>query len=145
MTSVNDVSALKASLSSTNSRTRIAAVLTLSSVLKEDVADVIKPMLKDKQEKVRLIAARELANVGNRDSLLALWQLLESTDISIRAQSIGILRSVTGQKFDYFAYGKAKDREIAANHDRRGSTSGGRRPSTTGPSGYRFAARPSRR
>ena len=59
---------------------------------------------------VRLAAARALANLGNRSALPTLISLLESEDAEIRTTSVHVLRTFTGQNYEFMAYEDPKIR-----------------------------------
>jgi len=93
---------------------RIAAVVGLASIPGENHrADLHDAAVKDKHDRVRLAAAHELANVGDRRCLEALQALLSSEDAGVRARSCALLRALTGRRFDFVAYDKDETRSKA--------------------------------
>lgn len=89
---------------------RIAALGGLVNVQKEKCTAELVKLLTDDDEIVRMFVARELANMGVRDSIKGLIGLMESEDLAIRLKSNRVLRAVTGQNFKFFAFEKPESR-----------------------------------
>ncbi len=113
-----DVPTLRAGLSSKSYAVRIAAIVTIESValkneLGNDTKNLIKSLLPDQDQRVRLAAARAIANFGDRNCFAVLLDLIESDDVAIRSQSISILHGVTRKRFGFIAYDDPKKRKLS--------------------------------
>lgn len=109
-----DVELLRKSTKSPEMHTRILALRALAHVQGDEATADLRPFLDDRADTVRLFAAFELASRGNRDVLPTLSKLLRSSETRVRSRSVQLLRTITGQKFSYVAYGSEKKRDIAA-------------------------------
>ncbi len=83
---------------------RVAAVAALAGVLKDRAAADLMTLLSDEEPRVRLAAARALADHGHRASLPALVELLGCRDLKVRNSSSAALRTLTGRQTDYVAW-----------------------------------------
>lgn len=90
---------------------KTAAIAAYAAALGEEGREQLRPLLKAERAPVRLAAARALANRGDRAALPVLLRLLEANDVEIRAQSVAVLRGLTGQQFGYLAYDDKTQRE----------------------------------
>jgi HEAT repeat protein len=94
---------------------RVAAVEALESVSgKSAEQSFLKLTGNSEPDPVRLAAARALANQGSRSALTALISLLESETPEIRTTSVHVLRTFTGQNFEFMAYDEPKIRSLKA-------------------------------
>jgi len=76
---------------------RIAAIGGLCALLASDSSRELRPLLSDSEARIRLTAARALADLGDRASLAVLIELLSSPDLRIRNASAVTLRALTGR------------------------------------------------
>lgn len=65
------------------------------------VSEIAKRLLQVDEEIVRLVAARSLFEVGDREGLSTLVNLLDSSDVQMRAMSAQSLRDVTGENISF--------------------------------------------
>jgi len=75
----------------------------------------IRPMLDDPDDRVALVAARTLADWGDRRCLRAYARLLNSMDLSVRWESVRALRHLTGQEFGYESHAALDQRTKAVS------------------------------
>ena len=100
----SDLAILEPLLGSDHVSVRGAVCEVIESLVGAESDDLLIPLLKDPDLRVRFQGARALANHGNRKSLLALGELLESEDLKIRTKSVHTLRALTGRRFQFIAY-----------------------------------------
>ena len=112
-----DLPHLKKALTSATPLVRELSLIGIQKLhaSKDDVGNLIEPLLKDPQETVRLEAAVIAASHQNRASLTALAGLLKSEVFHLRNQSHEILAAITEQDFGYYSDGNLKDRQTASN------------------------------
>ncbi len=84
-------------------RIRILAVKPMAKVAPQRRAELLGPLLDDKDELVQLQAAVALSDIGDRRCLHTFLRLLESKKTTCRARSVYFLRMLTGQKFKFYA------------------------------------------
>jgi hypothetical protein len=100
-----DVDQLRAGLRSKNNSQRIASSVALLELLGSVVVKDLQQCLKvERDDRVRVAFARSLANIGVRDSLPTLVELLESDELNVRVESGQVLRALTDQQFEFVAY-----------------------------------------
>jgi hypothetical protein len=75
-----------------------------------DAKEPLKKLLEGGDDRVRLAAARSLANTGERSVLDTFVALLDSSNVRVRTRSHQSLRFMTGQKIDFAPEGKPEDR-----------------------------------
>jgi outer membrane protein assembly factor BamB len=85
----------------------------LGKALGREAADELQMLSEDPDDKVKVAAARALADLGDRRSLAALVGLLSAEDVAVRVASALTLKAVTQQDFAYAAYDAADKREAA--------------------------------
>ncbi|HEY7116844.1 MAG TPA: HEAT repeat domain-containing protein [Tepidisphaeraceae bacterium] len=83
---------------------RVAAVGALAAILGDDALDPLRSLLDDAEPRVKLAAARALADRGDRACLAPLVALLSSRDVRVRHASVTTLRALTGRRSDYAAW-----------------------------------------
>jgi hypothetical protein len=83
---------------------RVAAVAALASVVGGQSHDELAPLLADPEPRVKLAAARALADQGDRACLAPLVDALSARDIRVRQGGIATLRALTGRQSDYAAW-----------------------------------------
>jgi HEAT repeat protein len=109
----DDADALQGALKSKNLELRVAAAGALGKALGRKAADDLHKLMGDPQDKVKVAAARAVANVGDRRSLTALVELLSADDVNVRATAAVTLRALTDQDFAYAAYDTPNKRDAA--------------------------------
>lgn len=123
----NDLPRLTRAVQADSDATRCAAIYGLTCIHTAQATDALFHALHDKQEHVRLLAARTLVNRTERKALPALAEALESEQAAIRHDAVDTLRAVTQLSFDYDPDRPALERRSAAaawqtwvdNHGRR--------------------------
>jgi len=108
-----DRAALEAAAKTGPAPVRAAAAAGLGGLAGE-AAPALRALLADPADRVRLAAARALANAGDRACLSALAELLESEEFPIRMHGAIILRAVTAREFGFSPYAEAEQRRQAA-------------------------------
>jgi len=94
--------------------TQAAAVEVLSRLKGAEATRLLRPLLVNENQTVRLAAAAALLGAGERAALPVLAKLLDASDRNVRARSIHILRTATGQWFGYEVNGAIAERAKAA-------------------------------
>ncbi len=92
---------------------REAAVTALATAGGANATTDLTALVADRDARIQLAAARGLADLGRRESLAALVQLLDADDVQIRARAHAILRELTHEKIAYLAYDEATKRQAA--------------------------------
>ncbi|MCH7727865.1 MAG: PQQ-binding-like beta-propeller repeat protein [Planctomycetes bacterium] len=111
----NVAALLRRELKNENVEVRIAVVAALGKALQERAADDLNNLSDDPEDRVKLAAARALADFGDNNSLEALEKLLASDDKLVQISSALALRELTGKRFGFSAYDKVeKQREAIA-------------------------------
>lgn len=98
-----DAKLLSEQLRSESAIIREGAAASLAEHLGKQASKELRSVLNDSDDRVVLIAAKALANVGDRASLAALVRLLESKRFETRYKAARILRFASGQKFSFDA------------------------------------------
>ncbi len=106
-----DVALLRSLLKSPWALERAAAGMTLARLIHDSAIGDLRPLLRDSDERVQSMAAKVLADFGQRESLPKLIELLSSDELEIRMGSIRVLRAITGQRFGFVAYDDQQRRE----------------------------------
>lgn len=100
-----DVDQLRSALHSENVSQRIASSVSLLKLLGSDATEELRQRLGvESNDQVRISIARSLANIGIRDSLSVLVELLDSDELAVRVESGQVLRAVTDQRLGFVAY-----------------------------------------
>ena len=99
--SANDAERLGAALSSQHAHVRAASIKALAGSIGKPSVARIEPLLDDPDDRAALVAARTLADWGDRRCLPAYARLLDSRNVVVRWESVCALRYLTGQDFDY--------------------------------------------
>jgi hypothetical protein len=92
---------------------RAAALTALERLLGGKSADEARAGLKDRDERVRLAAARALGAHAPREALGPLVELLEADALPVRADAAAGLAAMTGRPPDFAAYDPADRRKEA--------------------------------
>jgi hypothetical protein len=93
---------------------RAAAEKAMTASARREDADALRQALGWRSAYVRLAAAVTLLNRGDRQALLTLGLLLDSTDLEIRNRAGRVLRAVTARDFGFVSYGSPDVRAKAA-------------------------------
>ncbi len=110
----DDVDRIKDALANDNARVRVVAMAGVAKAFGDEAAAPLVGLLDDASDEVKLSAGVALANLGDRRSLTALGDLLESEDLQVRSRAVQSLRALTGQRFKFLAYEKPENRVEAA-------------------------------
>ncbi|QDU96454.1 outer membrane protein assembly factor BamB family protein [Lignipirellula cremea] len=91
---------------------RVAAVMIepYGKAAGAEARPLLRKLLQADDEEKQLAAARSLANMGDRDALEPLVQLLASTESSRRVRAQAALQNFTGQKIEFDPFGEAEAR-----------------------------------
>ncbi len=106
-----DALALRQALRSASADVRMVAAGALGRALGAKAADELQALTQDREDKVKVAAARALANLGDRRSLAALLRLLSADDVNVRVTATVTLQALTGKHFGYAAYDTPENRE----------------------------------
>jgi hypothetical protein len=109
----DDQEVLAAALSDNRPDLRATAAKALVHVQGAKAAEHILPLLADSDDRVSLVAAKLLANIGHRDCFAALLRLLEADKIGLRLGAVTTLRKLSGQKFGYRTTSSNSERQTA--------------------------------
>jgi hypothetical protein len=99
-----DASLLRRAIAAGGTEARVAAVGALTSVMGDDALAVMRSLLDDPDCRVKLAAARALADRGDRACLPTLVDLLKAPDVRVRHGSSSTLRALTGRRSEYAAW-----------------------------------------
>ena len=99
-----DVERLRQAVAGGPTEARVAAIGALAVVLRDDATSAMRPLLTDANARVKLAAARALADRGDRACLVTLVDLLSAPDVRVRHGSASLLRALTGQGSEYAAW-----------------------------------------
>lgn len=99
-----DVELLRRAVARGGTEARVAAVGALADVLQDNAMSVMRSLLNDDNARVKLAAARALADRGDRACLTTLVDLLSAPDVRVRHGSASLLRALTGQCSEYAAW-----------------------------------------
>jgi outer membrane protein assembly factor BamB len=90
---------------------RLIAIRAVTHLVPDSAKEPLAALLADGDDRVRLAAARALANVGERkDVLETLVRLLESPNVVVRSRSQQSLQALTSQQFPFAPEGTPADR-----------------------------------
>ncbi|HUE72635.1 MAG TPA: PQQ-binding-like beta-propeller repeat protein [Pirellulaceae bacterium] len=93
----DDAAALKDAVSSDQPLPQLVAALPLARLLPAEAKEPLAKLMKSADDRVKLAAARGLADLGERATLPVFVSLLESEDARVRQASHETLRALTGQ------------------------------------------------
>jgi HEAT repeat protein len=105
-----DGKVLRGAIDSGKPEIRAVALVACERALGRRVLPVARKHLTDREEMVRLAAARVVALHEPRECLGALAGLLNAESLPVRADSVTLLRAITGQRFDYAAHDEPASR-----------------------------------
>jgi hypothetical protein len=110
----DDVARLMEALERGQPAAQLISIRAATRVAPEQAKSPLARMLSAPDDRVRLAAARALANLGERANVLEiLVRLLESSQVAVRSRSHQSLQSLTGQKIPFAIEGAAADRAAA--------------------------------
>lgn len=109
--SAADAPRLIAALQSAEPEQRALAATALPLISTSAADKHLPALLKDANPKVKLAATRSLANLGKRETLPVLVDLLAEEDLLIRAEAFRTLKSFTRQPLPYVVYDSLSQRE----------------------------------
>lgn len=99
-----DVELLRQAAQGGSIEARIAAIGALGAAAGDDAPRQMMALLADSSPRIKLAAARGLADRGDRACLSPLVELLKVSDARVRQGSVATLRAVTGRLSDYSAW-----------------------------------------
>ena len=107
-----DSDVLRRGLTNKYVEVRVTAVSGLAQALKEEASKELLEIVNDSSEddRVQVMAARYLADLGDRHALQVLAELLSSEDVYVRVDASLTLQDLTGQRFGFAAYDNSKRR-----------------------------------
>jgi outer membrane protein assembly factor BamB len=114
LASAADVPVLLEALKSSDATTRLLAVEGLAHFA-ESHADRLAAAVADPSDAVRYRAAVAQLNLGRREALGVLAELLQSEELPIRSRAAAALRSARGDGFGFAAYDSPDERREAAD------------------------------
>ncbi|MCE9556541.1 MAG: PQQ-binding-like beta-propeller repeat protein, partial [Planctomycetes bacterium] len=108
-----DITKLQVAAGRDEATVRRVAIAGLAKITTDEARSTLARSLQDAEPLVRLSAAWELANRGDRASLPTLVELLKSDQSRIRNRAFLALRESTGQTLKYLPQADSKERETA--------------------------------
>ncbi len=109
-----DAEALRDAMKSKSVELRVAAAGALGKAVGfKGAAELIALAETQREDKVKVAAARAVANFGDRRSLPILVRLLSSDDVNVRVTAGLTLRALTDKDFSYAAYDVPSKRDEA--------------------------------
>lgn len=108
-----DLTKLQAAAKQSEATVRRVAISGLGRITTAEARETLLRSLKDAEPLVRLSAAWELTNRGDRASLPTLVELLKSDQARIRNRAFLALRESTGQTLKYQPQADSKERDTA--------------------------------
>lgn len=108
-----DAALLQQSLKNADPYVRAAALGALANLVGKEAVDDALTLAADPDDRVRMAAARLLAQHGHRDSLGLLIALLDAKEIEIRSEAGRTLKAITGQDFGFVPFDDADARTAA--------------------------------
>lgn len=100
----DDAALLRKAMKSGPVESRVAAFAALTALLREQAAGEVHPFMNDEEPRIRLAAARSLAQHGDRACLATLVNLLGCADQKVRHGASSTLRALTRRTSDYAAW-----------------------------------------
>jgi hypothetical protein len=100
----SDANLLKGAARRGAAEARVAAIGALAVVLGDAAPAELSPLTSDREPRVKLAAARVLADRGDRAALAPLVDLLCAPDVRVRHASAATLRALTGRQSDFAAW-----------------------------------------
>src|SRR5205823_10651615 len=93
---------------------QLVSIRAAGKLAPDDAQTPLTRLLNADDDRVRLAAARALANLGERDKVLqSLVHLLESKNARVRAKSHQSLEALTGQRIAFISEGQVTERAAA--------------------------------
>lgn len=112
LASSEDRGLLEKALKSSQVPTRLAAAEALLKLFPNEASILAKTLGEDKNDRLQLKGAKVAANLGDREILPVLCELLESDELGVRVQAASILRAFTKQNFQFTAYDDSAARKV---------------------------------
>jgi hypothetical protein len=110
-----DAALLSKAVESGTTTARLTSIGALTRIAPAKAARLLPNLLRDRDDRVRLAAARALAGLGERRKVLqTLVELLQSPELAVRSRAHQTLQALTGQSLPYPAEGAADDRAASA-------------------------------
>ena len=106
----DDVPALAQALASGRPAVQLMSIRAFARLAGEGAKEPLHKLTGGSDDRVRLAAARALANAGDRAALGTFVALLDSPNVRVRTRSHQSLRFLTAQKIDFAPEGKPEDR-----------------------------------
>jgi outer membrane protein assembly factor BamB len=106
-----DADSLRKAAGEKTAELRIVAAGAMGSALKDKGLADLRTLAKDADERVRIAAARALADLGDRGSMDLFAALLDSDNVYTRGAAARALRAFTGQQIDFVPYDDAEKRK----------------------------------
>lgn len=104
---------LRQELQNADPQVRIVALAALQHLSPEDATRGANELLEDRDARVRMAAARLLAQGGDRVALPVLVSLLDAAEMEVRSDASRTLKAISGNDFGYVAYDAEADRTAA--------------------------------
>lgn len=108
-----DLPALKAAVAGSDVIAQLISVGALSKAAPKDIKESLTKFLEAPDDRLKLSAARALANSGERSTLPVFVKLMASENSRVRVRAHQSLRSLSGQLIAFSSEGKAEDRTKA--------------------------------
>jgi outer membrane protein assembly factor BamB len=105
-----DTKALQETLETGKPAAQMISIRALARLAPEAAKEPLKKLTDGGDDRVRLAAARALANAGERKAMDTFVSLLASQNARVRTRSYQSLRALTGQKIDFAPDGKPESR-----------------------------------
>ncbi len=104
---------LRQELQNADPQVRIVALAALQHLSPEDATKEAFDLLEDREPRVRMAAARLLAQGGDRAALPILVALLDAEEMEVRSDASRTLKAISGHDFGFMAYDREADRTAA--------------------------------
>lgn len=111
--SPQDIGLLKQLVDSPVADLRISALQAILALQVSDTAGLLNRFLSDPDPRARLFAAHSMANLGERQCVTSLLELMAAQDFDIRHESHRVLKAFTHEDFEYHPFGLAEERHAA--------------------------------
>jgi hypothetical protein len=111
----DDVPALQKALEGGQPPAQLMSIRAFARLAGEAAKEPLHKLTVGGDDRVRLAAARVLANAGERSVLDTFVALMDSPNVRVRTRSHQSLRFLTGQKIDFAPEGKPEDRSKAVD------------------------------
>ncbi|MGI9243728.1 MAG: DUF1080 domain-containing protein [Verrucomicrobiales bacterium] len=99
----SDVELLEGSLDSTSAVVRAGAAAAFIKLRGGEAVDLLKPLVDDEDDRIKLIAAHFLRKQKSHECLKAYAALLMAEEFAVRWEALDALRQISGEDFEFFA------------------------------------------